>query len=530
MLNLPIKILQTQQIQAAQATIEFDNIAALVAAWDAVARVTSRHLVLIVNAVSEDAVAKRAVEIELNGDSAANYNHQTLTGEAAAPDADRRDGVSPLFEYPGGTDYPFAIPGTTYANAFGGGMILFPHAFNTANHKVALALGGAVEDYVSAVVGRWASVAAITSLIASLDTGNFAAGSTIHLGVIDERYLVEEWESAGVGTAIFDNIPQGEGDLVVIGYARSSQAAVEDEVLHYINDDGVAGNYPAQELLGADAGPPTAASPINGECAIIPGQNAGINVFGALLVSYSQYIKDNQPHFLSISGYHETVAPGPAAEVRVMSGRRTNIEPINKIELDPTLGVNFFTGSLLSLYRVPKRIIERVIVPVGGQATITFANIPQNFEDLILHIYTRSSAAVIATWIFIQCNGDAAHANYNRQNVNGEGGIVAAARTLANGFLVYIAANNEGVGEFAGATFTFPNYAKVDRHKHCFGITGRCENDVYLWSRRWLSSDAITSITLTLSAGNFMAGTVVELEGILRKEGLPPSEGEQFGV
>ena len=521
MLNLPIKILKTIQIETEQATITFDTIATLVAQWDTVARVTSRHLVLIVNATSPDAVAKRAVEIELNGDSGATYNHQWMSGEAAVADADRQDGVNALLELVG-ADYPFAIPGTTYANAFGGGTILFPHAFNTTNHKVALALGGAVEDYVSAVVGRWASVAAITSLILAPDTGNFAAGSTISLGVIDEHYLVEEWISAGVGTAIFDNIPQGEGDLVIIGYARSSQAAVADEVLHYINDDGVAANYPAQELRGIGAGPPAAAFPINGECAIIPGQTAGINVFGALVVNYSQYTKDNHPHFLSASGYHSPT--GPVAEVRLMSGRRANIEPINKIELDPTLGVNFFAESLLSLYRVPKRIIERFIL-TEDTPLITFDNIPQHFEDLILHVYARTDRAAAGDEVAFEINDDGVAANYDRQRLYGAAAAAAADRNAAITDWLSLQGNTAAVNAFAGGTTIFLGYAKTDRNKHCVSITGYI-SAVLLESCRWESNAAIYKLDLSPGVGpNFLAGSVFELEGILRREGLPPSEG-----
>lgn len=526
MLNLPIKILQTQQIETAQATVTFANIDTLVAQWDAAKHITSRHLVLIINAASADAVAKRAVEIQLNGDAGANYNHQWLSGEAGVVDADRQDSVNALFELVG-TDYPFAIPGTTYANAFGGGLIVFPHAFNTANHKVALSLAGAVEDYINGVVGRWASIAAITSLVLSPDTGNFAAGSTFHLGVIDERYLVEEVLLAAPGTVTFDNIPQGEGDLVVIGYARSDRAAVEDEVLHAINDDTVVGNYPAQELLGR-AAVASAASPINGEIAMASGANATALSFGALVAIYSQYIKDNQPHFLSLSGYHENT--GPTGEVRLMSGRRSNIEPINKLVYQPNAGTNFAIGSLSGLYRVPKRIIERVELAVDT-ATITFANIPQNFEALILHVYTRSSRALILDDTEITINGDAVAANYNRQLLQGAGVAAVAARNLGNRQWMDLVGDTEGAGEFNGGSMLFPAYAETDRHKHNLAFSGRVENNLIIWSCRWLNTAAITSIALNLAVGpNFLAGSVFELEGILRKEGLPPDEGMLWGV
>ena len=514
MLNLPIKILKTVQIETAQATVTFANINTLVAQWDAVARVTSRHLIIIINAASPDAVAQRDVYLRFNADAGANYNYQTIEGEAAVASAAILGGQTQLA--------PFPIPGTTYANAFGGGTILIPYAFNAANHKAVLSLGGAVEDEIESVAGRWASIAAITSALLLPSAGNFAAGSTFSLGVVDERYLVEEWISAGVGTAIFDNIPQGEGDLVVVGYARSSQAAIQDEVLHYINDDGVAGNYPAQELLGR-AAVASAASPVNGECAMIPGQTATANVFGALVINYSQYIKDNQPHFLSVSGYHETSIP--TSEVRLMSGRRANIEPINKIELDPTLGVNMFAGSLFSLYRVPKRIIDRQEL-TAPQATITFDNIPQNFEALILHVYARSSEAAVADEIAITINADAVAANYDFQELTGALAVSAALRNLASQQLLYIPADNEGAGEFGGGSVLIPGYSKTDRHKHLIAVHGQTENRVAISSHRWESLVAITSIALSPVGGpNFLAGTVVELEGILRKEGLPPSEG-----
>ncbi len=525
MLNLPIKILRTIEIEAARATIEFDDIAERVAQWDAVARVTSRHLVLIVNAASEDAVAKRAVEITINADAGATYNHQTLTGENAVDDADRQDGINALFEYPGGTDYPFAIPGTTYANAFGGGTILIPHAFNTTNHKVALALGGAVEDYVSTVVGRWASVAAITSLILSPDTGNFVAGSTVSLGVIDERYLVEEIDlSGGAGQAIFDNIPQGEGNLCLIGYPRSDRAANAETIVLYINDDLVGANYQQQFTAGIAGATSAGNGNANLLVSVVTGDTATALVFGAIVMVISQYIKQNQPHILITAGFHES--SGPRGNISLHSLRRDNIEPINKIRLQTNIGTEWVEGSLFSLYRVPKRIIERVIVPAGGQATITFANIPQNFEDLILHVYARSSRAAVNDAITFVLNGDAVAANYDAQNLSGTGAGVAASRDAASPYWVSVPGDTEGVGEFGGGSVLFPGYAKTDRHKHVIVHYGRDENDVYIISGRWENLNAITSIVLSLFTGpNFLAGTVVELEGILRREGLPPSEG-----
>lgn len=514
MLNLPIKILRTIQLETPQATVTFANIDTLVAQWDAVAKVTSRHLVLIVNGRSPDAVDTRVIEILFNADAGNNGYFQDMYGIAAAPGAARGGPVNEI-----GVGF---IPGTNYANAWGGTLILIPHAFNTTNHKAGLALDGGAEHIVDARAFRWAQAAAITTVRFGLDNGNYAAGSTFHLGVIDERYLVEEVSLAAVGIITFDNIPQGEGDLAVIGYAREDTLfAVEDEVIHLINDDAVAGNYPAQELIARGA-VVTSASPVNQEIAIISSANATANAFGALAVLYSQYTKGNHPHFVSLSGYHEST--GATSEVRVMSGRRDNAEPINKLVFEPDTGTSFSPGSLFSLYRVPKRIIQRQELTAPA-ATITFANIPQNFEALLLHVYTKTDRAAGSDPVVITINADAVAANYNNQQLYGFGAAPTSVRNIADRNWILISGTGPA-GEYDGGVLLFPGYAETDRHKHALGLYGNSDNTAFIQSARWLSNAAITSIAITpMNGPNFVAGTIVELEGILRKEGLPPSEG-----
>ena len=130
MLNLPYKILGTQTLAAPAASVAFTGIAALVAAWDALAKVTSRHLVLLINAASPDAVAQRDVYLQFNADAGANYNYQTLEGAGAVASAARLSGQNEIALFP--------IPGTTYANAFGGGKVVIPHAFGAADHTAAV--------------------------------------------------------------------------------------------------------------------------------------------------------------------------------------------------------------------------------------------------------------------------------------------------------------------------------------------------------------------------------------------------------
>jgi len=520
MLNLPIKILDKIVVDdAVTEQITFSNIDTLVAQWDALAHVTSRHLVLIINARTVDVSDSITNFLRFNESAAMDYRYQRLSGVDAAASAGRTDGANAINLPP--------ICGSNNVGAYGGSMVLIPHAFNTTNHKVVLALGGSSEFTVEAVAARWAQAAAITSVTILEGVGDdYVAGSMFLLGVVDERYLVEEIEDAAADfSPVFNNIPQGEGDLAVVGFARSDRAAVEDEVLHTINDDNTAANYPVQELLAAN-GATGAANP-NQEISMVSGDNATALVFGALVAVYSQYTKQNQPHFLSQSGYHE--GTGPNGHVRVMSGRRDNVEPINKLALSPNTGTDFKAGALFSLYRIPKRLIDRQVLTVAT-ATVTFADIAQYYEALILHVYARTDKADDNDGVMYTINGDGVAANYDYQSLIGEGAVVSAARDPALNYLMGIIGNTQGVGEYGGGTALFISYNRTDGHKHIMVDEGRTENRVLLRSCRWESNSAISSIVLTPQTGpNFLPGSIFELEGILRKEGLPASEGMRWG-
>ncbi len=519
MLNAPVKILQTIQIETDQASVTFSNIDDLVAAWDARQHITSRHLVILINAAASDA-ADRWIAFRLNGDGGNNYSSQEIRGTAAAAAASRYDSTS--YAHSG------LFNGTNIANAYSGGILIFPHAFNTSNQKAFLSLTGSLETTVQVTTGRWSNVNAITSIEVYANSGNMQAGSTFHLGVVDERYLVEEVDLAGgAGLPVFDNIPQGEGNLAVVGYCRSDRVGVTDSINININEDSINANYYNQQLRGVGAAVSSVSqnNRIIGDC---PAVNATASVYGSLISIVSQYTKANQPHLFNITGFHESSAPTGVIDLR--SGRRDNSEPINKLSYEPNNGTDFKAGSLFSLYRVPKRIIERVEL-TEDTATVTFDNISQNFEALQINVYARSDKAALDDDIAITINGDAVVANYDRQRLYGSGAVVTSDRNLAIQDWLKCPAANEGVGEFGGGLFIFPSYAETDRHKHCISFHGRQENIVVVQSNRWESLNAITRIDLALVTGpNFVAGSVFELEGIFRKEGLPPDEGEQWGV
>lgn len=505
---LPVKIISEQTLSASVASVTFSGITGNISLWDSLAGVTSRHLVVIVNARATGGAGKNDAQMRFNGDSGNNYSDQYIFGVAAATPANRDNNTTSLFCY--------EVNAGGYPTSFSGGWVLIPHAFNTTNHKSTISLSGGVEEIVGMMTGRWADTSAITSVNLFPSGGvNFDTGSTFILGVVDERYLVEEAINPAADFVVdFNNIPQTGDDLVVVGYSQSDLGAVEDEIIHEINNDAHAPAYPTQKLTGR-AGVPAAAQQ-NDEIGMTSGDNAPANEFGALIATYSQYAEGaNDAHYTSLSGYHEST--GPTSEVRAMSGRWPNVAAITQLELYPNAGVNFKAGSLFSLYRVPRYVIDRQELTAVAP-TITFNNIPQNYQALQLNIYARSDDAIpISDDIAITLNTDAGPATFDWQYLEGTGaGPPTAARSVASNVLMTITAAGEGANEFGGGVVTFNQYTNTLGHKHFLTLSGTNENQVILRSSRWENVAAITRIDLDPVNGvNFVVGSVFELVGLM---------------
>jgi len=502
---VPAMVLETQTLAAPAASVTFSNIDTLVAYWDTTASVTSRHLVISINAQSADAVNQRDVELQFNGDTGANYNYEYLEGQAASA-ANIVSGATQIVTFP--------ISGTAVdVDAFGGGTVLIPHAFNTTNHKALLSFGGAAEDEVEVVMGRWAGTDAVTDILLEPSAGNFATGSEFILAVVDERYLVEEEYNTGADfLPVFDAIPGDGHDLVVIGYSRTDNAAGFDRVSHEINNDANVNNYCYQYVDGNLGGTSAFSSATSRRIAWTAGDNATTNVFCPLFAQYFQYAEVvNHKTILTLGGLHEDV--GPRGAIALFSSRWKNTAAITRLEYIPEAGANFKANSLFSLYRVPRYVIDRQVL-AAPQAIITFANIPQGYSHLQLNVYARSDLAVLLEdYVTIEFNADAVAGNYDSVLLDGNAGVVNAAQNAADVNVIVITADGEGANEFGGGTVNIYDYTKTDRDKHYISIGGRGHDEMEIRSMRWEDTSAITQIRLQVPAQNFMAGSVFELVG-----------------
>jgi len=157
--------------------------------------------------------------------------------------------------------------------------------------------------------------------------------------------------------------------------------------------------------------------------------------------------------------------------------------------------------------------LDKVTVSGSSTTTIAFNSIPQTYTDLILVSSSSGSAnAVIQT----QFNGDTA-TNYSFTYMYGDGTSAASGR--ASGV------NYVRAGRTASASTSFvPNILQIQNYSNSttYKTVIERENDsaasVLASVGLWRSTAAITSVLLTISGGNFTAGSTFSLYGIKSQE------------
>lgn len=161
--------------------------------------------------------------------------------------------------------------------------------------------------------------------------------------------------------------------------------------------------------------------------------------------------------------------------------------------------------------------IATVTVGSGGASSIDFSSISSSYSDLCILTSARNTST--STTMYIQFNGDTGN-NYAVKLLYGDGS--AAGSTLSSS-----RANikNDGgavdsgytASTFANSSIYIPNYTSSNYKS--VSIDGVPENNatatyMNLVAGIWNSTSAITSISLTLYAGNFAQYSTATLYGI----------------
>ena len=485
----------------------------------------ARHIVLLVDGASEEAVAEGTIEVQVN-DGASVHHDQSLTGTNTTAAAAR--GTSQ------GAMTLGVVPGTSvHASAVGGGWLLFPHAFGTTNHKAAIAQTGAAENSVHVNGGRAAVTEAITHLNLTLSTGDWDTGTIVKLCVVDEDYAIPEAENilTADGTFSFQGLPIGRGDISFVGYLRSDRSAVSDEVIQSLNQDTTNSNYARQRIDASNTtvAAAAAADRVVGES---PGNSAAALCFGAFVSTLQQHsLGANDPHTLAMSGWHDL--GGPDSGVQVYSGRRNNVAKVTRADFAPSAGTNFKAGSMMTSYFAPKFQVGYAEADADvASFTFTLANlpIPPDVSDLRLNWYARTDRSAATEGVDLEFNADTTAANYDRQSLTADGSTAAAARSAGDQEIGEIPGNSATANVFGGGTALIQNYTSTAHHKSRVYVGGAADDKLHIQSGRWENTAAITAIKVTPSAAaNFMAGTVFELEALLPVNGESRALSEGLG-
>lgn len=160
----------------------------------------------------------------------------------------------------------------------------------------------------------------------------------------------------------------------------------------------------------------------------------------------------------------------------------------------------------------------------ANAATITFSNISQAFQHLQLRLLSRSNAAAAVDYVYVQFNGDATKANYwYVQTRSVGGGTPTILTTSASDLGVLVAEVPAGSSEANAAavcTVDIFDYARTLWKKRVQSINSAREGSAATaWVQNqigggWLSTSAVTSLTLVLLTGSFRGDTVAELYGV----------------
>lgn len=170
--------------------------------------------------------------------------------------------------------------------------------------------------------------------------------------------------------------------------------------------------------------------------------------------------------------------------------------------------------------------LNRVVVSGGTPTTITFANIPQDYNDLMISFQGRdSSTSVTNTSLRMKINGDATAANYSTAVYDyatsaASGGVTTISPSTAGMYVLDLSASLGSSVALTGGTVTIVNYAgslmRKIFHTSMFLFNGSGDGSgVVRIGGFYVPTTPISNIVLTTGGSGFVAGTTATLYGIV---------------
>ena len=166
------------------------------------------------------------------------------------------------------------------------------------------------------------------------------------------------------------------------------------------------------------------------------------------------------------------------------------------------------------------KLISSVTVGSGGSATMDFTNIPQTYTDLKIVISARNtSTSSDESQIILTVNGNGSNGSWRLLYGNNSSAISGT----NSGYLqpAHAPSANTTANTFGNAEIYFTNYTSTTTYKS-FSSDFATENNsgsanatiIGFYANLWSSNSAITQLTLTSNASNFVQYSTAYLYGI----------------
>jgi hypothetical protein len=163
--------------------------------------------------------------------------------------------------------------------------------------------------------------------------------------------------------------------------------------------------------------------------------------------------------------------------------------------------------------------IATTTVGAGNASQVTFASIPQQYTHLQLRVSGRGNTSFsegLST--YVRLNGDSGN-NYSWHRLRGNG----ASAFSDSGTTTSVAAFGATVGDtgvtnvFGALILDILDYTNTSKNKTFKGIGGVDRNgsgNAVMVSALWMSTSAVTSMTIDVDSSTWLQGTQISLYGI----------------
>jgi hypothetical protein len=179
------------------------------------------------------------------------------------------------------------------------------------------------------------------------------------------------------------------------------------------------------------------------------------------------------------------------------------------------LTTNGLTGTKYDIASADNYYMEPIATTLlaSNQTTITFSGIPNTYKHLQIR-YINTTSTVNQNLIF-RFNGDTG-SNYAWHRLLGDGASAIADGVSATTGM-NIGRSSTTSPSFAGGVFDILDYANTSKFKTSRTLYGNDQNGsgvIFFGSGLWQNTAAITSITITSAAGDFVTNSRFSLYGI----------------